>query len=848
MAATDQVDPALDEDRTRIDPDTTRVIPPDTRRAGGGAARPDPDATRRIAPCAGPQATRVADPDATRRVDPDATVHVPPETPARPAAPPAPVPMLVPDRSALAGLPPLPASAKALALPVGFRLHEYRIDGVLGQGGFGITYLATDVHLNTRVAIKEYLPAEIAFRTSNKTVSVAATRHRELYQFGLDSFLVEARTLATFRHPNIVRVARFFEAHQTAYMVLEYERGQPLSQWWTARRDRSEKELLDLLQPLLDGLSVVHAAGFLHRDIKPDNIQVRQSDRSLVLLDFGSARQAAATAEQAQVVLTPGFAPIEQYRNQQQGAWTDIYALGATLYWLVTGRKPPNADTRVGGFDPYVPAVRAAPPGRYSTAFLEAIDWALRPDPQDRPQDLDAWRARLFAAHVSSLGLRDALLVGDAGESAGRRVRDTALRGWRRLALGLRRLVQPTAWPFAMKMTLAMVLTALLPMLSVAVYNQLGARDALVDSELHNLRQLARSTAGQLTQLLHDSRNLARVMGVDEDFVRFLLRRDEASRHEIQAKLDAIVGANPDIHLVMVMDTQGTAVVSSDREVAGRNFAFREYFRHAMQGREHITGVVVGAVAGQAGVFYAQPVFHPQPAAGGQARPVIGAVVVRIHASSFARILDGLRSDPELTPFLIDGDGVVIHHPDPALLYSSLMPLPEATLQAIRADQRFRRDKITSLDMPDLAAAMLRARAPGHVSYRARPSGREEIAGYAPVEGHDWVVGVSESRATFEAPLVRLRQHLAWSVLLVGLLFTGLALRFARSVVHPIRALTAAADALKRGDHDHAAVQVRSRDEIGQLARTFNVMIDVLRQRERERTPRAPHPSSRKPR
>lgn len=831
MAATDQVDPALDDDRTRIDPDATRMIPA------------DPDRTV-VAPL------RVrADP--VHGVDPDATVRVP-GTHADPAArvpsgPPAPAPApFIPDRSALAGLPPLPASARALALPDGFRLHEYRIDGVLGQGGFGITYLATDVHLNTRVAIKEYLPAEIAFRTSDKTVSVAATRHRELYQFGLDSFLVEARTLATFRHPNIVRVARFFEAHQTAYMVLEYERGQPLSQWWTARPDRAEKDLLDLLQPLLDGLSVVHAAGFLHRDIKPDNIQVRQADRSLVLLDFGSSRQAAATAEQAQVVLTPGYAPIEQYRNQQQGAWTDIYALGATLYWLVTGRKPPDADARAGGFDPLVPAARAAA-GRFSPSFLEAIDWALRPDPRERPQDLDAWRARLFASHASSLGLRDALLAGEAGESASRRVRDSALRGWQRAGSLLRRVFQPAAWPFSVKMTLAMVLTALLPMLSVALYNLDGGRRALADSELHNLRQLARSTAGQLTQLIHDSRNLARVMGVDQDFVRFLTRPDEASRQEIQAKLDAMVEANPDIHLVMVMDPRGTAVVSSDREVAGRNFAFREYFKSAMQGREHITGVVVGAVAGAAGVFYAQPVFQPAPGAAGHPRPVIGAVVVRIRASSFARILDDLRSDPELTPFLVDGDGVLIHHPDPALLYSSLVPLPEAKLQAIRTDQRFRRNDIASLDMPDLARALQGAIAPGHVAYRAKPSGREEIAGFAPVQGHDWVVGVAESRAAFEAPLSTLFTHLAWSVVLVGLLFTGLALRFARSVVQPIRALTASADALKRGDHEHAAVQVRSRDEIGQLARTFNVMIDVLRQRERERSPRAPHPSSRKP-
>ena len=290
-----------------------------------------------------------------------------------------------------AGLPPVaaakplrpfqPKTGTALALPAGFRLHEYRIDRVLGQGGFGITYLATDVNLNTKVAIKEYLPEDIAFRTSGQTVSAHSSRYQQRYRSGLDSFLVEGRTLATFRHPHIVRVARFFEAHQTAYMVLEYERGSPLKTWWPAHASLPEKDLMRLLQPLLDGLGVVHAAGFLHRDIKPDNIQVRRYNGSLVLLDFGSARQAIAGPGQDDVAVTPGYAPIEQYEDGEQGAWTDIYALGATLYWLVTGKKPPDAmdrqlaASRPGGADPLVPASQVAQ-GRYTEQFLGAIDWA----------------------------------------------------------------------------------------------------------------------------------------------------------------------------------------------------------------------------------------------------------------------------------------------------------------------------------------------------------------------------------------------------------------------------------------------------------------------------------------
>ncbi|MET0855310.1 MAG: serine/threonine-protein kinase, partial [Telluria sp.] len=263
-------------------------------------------------------------------------------------------------------------AGNALVLAAGFQLFEYRIDSVLGQGGFGITYLATDIHLNAKVAIKEYLPAGFAQRSGDKSVWPRWPDDAPMYQAGLDRFLVEARTLATFRHPNIVRVARFFEANRTAYMVLEYERGKSLKQWWPGRKRVREAELLGLLQPLLDGLAVVHAAGFLHRDIKPDNIYVRKDDGSLVLLDFGAARQAVGHAGALADVVTPGFAPPEQYDNGAQGPWTDIYSLGATLYWMIAGTKPPEAPARISGAAQMMPAQQAGK-DQFSDAFLAAV-------------------------------------------------------------------------------------------------------------------------------------------------------------------------------------------------------------------------------------------------------------------------------------------------------------------------------------------------------------------------------------------------------------------------------------------------------------------------------------------
>ena len=749
-------------------------------------------------------------PAPTRSDDGPDTEMLPPATPAflhRPApeaaAPPA-------------RRPSLPAGAASLALRPGFLLHEYRIDSVLGKGGFGITYLATDINLNTRVAIKEYLPEEIAFRKSGQTVSAHSTRHQDRYKAGLDSFLVEGRTLASFRHPNIVRVARFFEAHQTAYMVLEYERGLPLKGWWP-KHQLPEKELVLLLQPLLDGLSVVHATGFLHRDIKPDNIQVRRGDGSLVLLDFGSARQAVGSgAASDDVAVTPGYAPIEQYQDGDQGAWTDVYAMGATLYWMLTSKKPPDAMDRLAQ-DTLRPVREAAEAGRWSDTFLDAVDWALKLQPAERPQSVDQWREKLFAAHASSLGVQEALRVGDASER-------------RTLRQRLQRIVSPGSWPLALKLSLAGMAAALLPMLSTGYYNLQNSLDMVSGAELRNLELLAHSTAGRMAQLINDSQHLARALGEDGDFVAFLEGRPGHDLDEIRAKMQTLVTSNPDIHLMMLMDRGGTAVVSSDPEVAGKNFAFREYFKSAMAGKPYTSGIIVGSVAGAGGMFYASPVFDEAK------HEPIGAVVLRIRGSSFDKMLKEVQGTTALRPFLIDSDGVVIGHADPKALYASLAPLPPAKLAEIKADQRFRRNTIASLDMPQLAAALVGAASPGNLAYRSTLTHADEVAGYDPVPGGTrWVVAVSEPRSSFEAPLNALFWRQLLSVALVGLLFLGLALLFAKRIVQPVRALTKAVDALKAGDYKNATVKVESRDEIGQLSRTFNVLIDVLRQRDRER-------------
>jgi len=283
--------------------------------------------------------------------------------------------------------------ATEIALPSGYALHEYRIEQTLGVGGFGLTYLATDSNLNLKVAIKEYLPGDLAQRCEDQSVRPKSESTSESFKWGLSRFLDESRTLASFRHPNIVRVLRFFETNSTAYMVMEFVAGQPLGEWIRSRRPLEQATVLAIAGPLLDGLEVIHRTGYLHRDIKPGNVFIRE-DGSPVLLDFGSARVVSEGSELTAIV-TPGYAPIEQYHTQgQQGPWSDLYAFGGVLYWMITGKRPVEAVARVRQ-DMLPPAAQAADRERYSAELLAAVDWALVTHEERRPQSVAEFRSAL---------------------------------------------------------------------------------------------------------------------------------------------------------------------------------------------------------------------------------------------------------------------------------------------------------------------------------------------------------------------------------------------------------------------------------------------------------------------
>lgn len=284
-------------------------------------------------------------------------------------------------------------SRRANTLSADYMLDEYRIHSVLGAGGFGVTYKALDTHLENWVAIKEYFPVDWSFRDGDGVTVHANTQgHGKQngdqvsdYLWGLERFLDEARVLARIQHPHVVRVRRYFRAHGTAYIVMDYEEGIPLSALLQDGETLTEEEIRSLLEDVLLALQAVHEQGYLHRDIKPANLYLRASDQRVILIDFGAAR--AAVGRQSKSVtslVTPGYSPPEQYttRNERYGTWTDIYALAAVLYRCITGRIPVEAVGRLLD-DSLQPAIVEGA-GRYSTNLLRVIDRALAVRPEQR--------------------------------------------------------------------------------------------------------------------------------------------------------------------------------------------------------------------------------------------------------------------------------------------------------------------------------------------------------------------------------------------------------------------------------------------------------------------------------
>ena len=298
----------------------------------------------------------------------------------------------------------------AVPLSPGRRLGDFLLTRVVGQGGFGIVYEAEDLSLQRRVAIKEYMPSQLATRIDEERVHPISSRYAKSFALGRRSFVGEARLLAQFRHPGLLEVLHFWEQNGTAYMVMPFYEGMTLDRVVASKPGIvTEQWLKDTIAPVLDALEHMHAADCYHRDVSADNILILDGGKAL-LLDLGAARRVIGDTERAlTVMLKPGYAPIEQYADDpacRQGPWTDIYALAAVLYFAVSGRMPQASASRVM-HDSLPPLGSLQPPG-YRLAFLEAIDRGLSIRPERRPRSIAEFRALLYGGPATGGSGHDA--------------------------------------------------------------------------------------------------------------------------------------------------------------------------------------------------------------------------------------------------------------------------------------------------------------------------------------------------------------------------------------------------------------------------------------------------------
>ena len=283
------------------------------------------------------------------------------------------------------------------ALPPGTRFGEFEVLGVLGIGGFGVVYLVQDHSLERQVALKEYMPSSLAIRGAGAQITLRTEAYADTYAAGLRSFVNEARLLARFDHPSLLKVYRFWEDNGTAYMVMPYLQGATLRDTRRAM-DRAPDEawLRGVLGAVLDALEHLHQEDVFHRDIAPDNILLTR-EGAPILLDFGAARRVISNHTQAfTAILKPSYAPIEQYAEMstmRQGPWTDLYALGAVMHFLLSGKPPMPSTARA--VQPGAELLELHAQAGVSERFVRIVGWMLSVRPQDRPQSVAELRAVL---------------------------------------------------------------------------------------------------------------------------------------------------------------------------------------------------------------------------------------------------------------------------------------------------------------------------------------------------------------------------------------------------------------------------------------------------------------------
>ena len=396
----------------------------------------------------------------------------------------------------------------------------------------------------------------------------------------------------------------------------------------------------------------------------------------------------------------------------------------------------------------------------------------------------------------------------------------------------IHRLFHPPAWSIAAKVSAALLAAALIPMSFNAVYNLNRDLKRAEDGEYRELELLATAAASRLDQLIVDVRHIVVQISNDSSAIAFLSAATANQKSNLQVDLQEsltnVFKSNPIYDAVYLMDAKGNCVASTEATFIGKNYGFREYFRQAMQGQSYVSSILMGKTTKRPGLYLSNPV----RANNGN---IIGVAVIKIKESDIAKIVNGLNLDPQSYAFLIDRLGVIISHPDKSLLYHSLAALSGKAQQKIKIDQRYHLEQIASLDLDELAAEIVGAKDPGHISYES-PAAQRKRVGFAPLKVEPWVLGIESPETVFTAPLKYLIWQNSISLLVVGAIASLLAIALARSISQPIKELTEVAESIENGSFEHYRLAnfADSKDDIGQLVRVFIHMAHHVKVREQK--------------
>ncbi|UKO95883.1 HAMP domain-containing protein [Nostoc sp. UHCC 0870] len=398
-----------------------------------------------------------------------------------------------------------------------------------------------------------------------------------------------------------------------------------------------------------------------------------------------------------------------------------------------------------------------------------------------------------------------------------------------------KRLFFIPSWAIATKISVALISAVFIPMSFTAYYNLRESLDHVEKAEYRKLELLATSTASRLDQLIVDIHRLVIQVSGDLNVVDFMSAKtpeqQETLYPRLQKTLENIYRSNPDFDAAYILDIKGKCIAATDPVFIGNNYAFRQYYRSAIQGKPYVSSILMGKTTRRPGLYFSSPVKS-------ESGTIIGVMVLKIKGQGIWTIVDSLSVDDQTHGFLIDKDGLIVSHADKSLLYNSILPLSPEKTQQLMSDRGNAFTSIKNLNIPELQV-MVRAKQTGHTNYYSQLEQKPMIVGFSPMKIEPWVLGISQSREQFEVPLNHLVLFNVTIVIIVGGITTIVALFLGSNISRPIHALTAAAKALENEDFNQEAhgtlIKVsHSQDDIGQLVRVYLDMSKKVRMRNQD--------------